>query len=156
MFKKVVVCLDGSTLAEQILPYATEGALQFNCKVVLLRVLDVPATVAWVEGTAPDADVVTEESHSEEEQAKAYLESVATSLRARGLDVENAVLHRISADQAIVDYAHENEVDLIAMTTHGHSGLLRAVLGSVADSVVRNSRLPILVIRPQGAEPDDT
>jgi nucleotide-binding universal stress UspA family protein len=129
MFKKVVVCLDGSTLAEQILPYATEGALQFNCKVVLLRVLDVPATVTWVEGTAPDADVVTEESHSEEEQAKAYLESVATSLRARGLDVGNVVLHRTSADQAIVDYAHENDVDLIAMTTHGRSGLLRACAG---------------------------
>jgi nucleotide-binding universal stress UspA family protein len=148
VFKKVVVCLDGSGLAERILPYVIEGALQFNTEVVLLRVLDVPATVAWIEGTAPDADIVTEESRREEEEAKAYLESIATSLRARGLDVETVVLHRISADEAILDYADGNDVDVIAMTTHGRSGLARAVLGSVADSVVRKSGLPVLVINP--------
>jgi len=46
MFKKILVCLDGSSLAEQILPHATEQAIKFDCKVVLLRVIDVPATVA--------------------------------------------------------------------------------------------------------------
>ena len=149
MFKKVVVCLDGSSLAEQILPYVAEGALRFNTKVVLLRVLDVPATVAWIQGTAADSNIVTEGSQREEKEAKAYLESMATSLRARGLDVENVVLHRIAADEAILDYAQENDVDLIAMTTHGRSGLARAVLGSVADAVVRKSGLPALVIRPR-------
>jgi len=149
MFKKVIVCLDGSSLAEQILPYVTEGALRFNTKVVLVQVLDVPSTLVWIEGTAPDTDIVTEESHKEEEAAKNYLESIAMSLRERGLDVESVVLHRISADEAILDYAEEHNVDIVAMTTHGRSGLLRAVLGSVADSVVRKSGLPVMVISPR-------
>lgn len=148
MFKKVVVCLDGSGLAEQILPYVTEGALRFNTNVVLLQVLDVPTTFAWIQGTAPEADIVTKESRRGEEEAKAYLESVATSLRARGLGVETVVLHGISADDVILDYADGNDVDVIAMTTHGRSGLARAILGSVADAVVRKSGLPVLVINP--------
>ena len=149
MFKKILVCLDGSSLAEQILPYATEEALQYNSKVVLLRVIDVPGTVAWIKGAPPDRDIVTEESHKAEKEAKAYLKRMAKLLRSRGLDVEDVVMHHIAADQAIVDYADQNEVDLIAITTRGRSGLIRAVLGSVADSVLRTSGLPILVIRPR-------
>ena len=148
MFNKVVVCLDGSNLAEQILPYVTEGALRFNTNVVLLQVLDVPTTFAWIEGTAPEADIVTEESRRAEQEAKACLERVATSLRGRGLHVETVVLHSISADEAILNYADHNDVDVIAITTHGRSGLARAVLGSVADSVVRKSGLPVLLINP--------
>jgi len=148
MFKKIVVCLDGSSLAEKILPYVTEGAVRFNTKVVLLRVLDVPSTVAWIEGTTPDTNIVTEESQQDKEEAVAYLEGVATSIRERELDVECVVLHRISPDDAILNYAGGNEVDIIAMTTHGRSGMARTLLGSVADSVVRQSRLPVLVINP--------
>ena len=152
MFRKVVVCLDGSGLAEKTLPYVTEGALRFKTKIVLLQVLDVPTTYAWSEGTAPEANIMTEESRRAEEKAKAYLEGIATSLRARGLGVEIVVLHRISADEAILDYADRNAVDVIAMTTHGRSGLARALLGSVADSVVRKSGLPVLVINPPDTE----
>ncbi len=148
MFKKIVVCLDGSSLAEKILPYVTEGAVRFNTKVVLLRVLDVPSTVAWIEGTAPDTDIVTEDSQQEKKDAEAYLESIAISMRERDLDVESVVLHRITPDEAILEYAGENDVDIIAMTTHGRSGMARALMGSVADSVVRQSRLPVLVINP--------
>ena len=145
MFEKVVVCLDGSTLAEQILPYVTEGALRFNTRVVLLQVLDVPATVAWIDGTPPDANIVTEESQRKEEEAKAYLNGVATSLRAKGIDVEEVVLHDISTDEAILNYAAGNDVDTVAMTTHGRSG-------SVADSVVRKSGLPTMLIGPRNTE----
>jgi len=91
---------------------------------------------------------LTEASQREEKDAKAYLESMATSLKAKGLNVEGVVIHRITAGQAIVDYADQNEVDLIAITTRGRRGLARAVLGSVADFVLRESGLPILVVRP--------
>ncbi|NQT73744.1 MAG: universal stress protein [Chloroflexi bacterium] len=148
MFKKIVVCLDGSSLAEKILPYVTEGAVRFNTKVILLRVLDVPSTVAWIEGTPPDTEIVTEESQQDKKEVEEYLESVATSMRERDLDVECVILHRISPDEAILEYAGENDVDIIAMTTHGRSGMARTLLGSVADSVVRQSRLPVLVINP--------
>ncbi len=152
MFKKVVVCLDGSSLAEQILPYVTEGALRFNTKVVLLQLLDVPATVAWIKDTPPDADIVTEESKRKEEEARSYLQGIATSMQAKGIDVEEMVLHNISTDEAILDYATGNDVDTIAMTTHGRSGLMRVVLGSVADSVVRKSGLPTMLIRPRDTD----
>ncbi|MFC1944063.1 universal stress protein [Chloroflexota bacterium] len=149
MLKQILVCLDGSSLAEQILPFVTEQALNSKSKVTLVRVLDVPATVAWIEGVDTDSDIVTPKSHIDEEQVVVYLESVADSVRSKGLEVENVVLHNIAADRAIVDYANKNEMDLIAITTHGRTGLMRAVLGSIADSVLRGSHLPILIIRPK-------
>jgi nucleotide-binding universal stress UspA family protein len=62
--------------------------------------------------------------------------------------VEEVVLHDISTDEAILNYAAGNDEDTIAMTTHGRSGLMRVVLGSVADSIVRKSGLPTMLIRP--------
>ncbi len=152
MFKKVVICLDGSKLAEQILPFVQAGAVKFDSKVVLLRVLDVPTAIPYVDGKPPDTDIVTEESHRKEDEAGKYLDGVAASLRDQGLEVESVILHKVSADEAILDYAAENEIDIIAMTTHGRSGLLRTVLGSVADSVVRKSGLPVMVISPQNIQ----
>ncbi len=151
MFEKVVICLDGSKLAEQILPFVTAGAIKFNSKIVLLRVMDVPTAIPYVDGKPPDVDIVTEESHKKKEKSGIYLEEIAGSLRHEGLDVECVILHRVSADEAILDYAAKNEVDIIAMTTHGRSGLLRTALGSVADSVVRKSGLPVMVISPKSA-----
>ncbi len=152
MFKKVVVCLDGSKLAEQILPFVQAGAAKFNSKVVLLRVMDVPSAIPYIDGTPPDADIVTPKCHKEEEDAGKYLDGIAISFKDKGLDVESVILHRVSVDEAILDYAAENEVDIIAMTTHGRSGLLRTVLGSTADSVVRKSGLPVMVISPKCIE----
>jgi len=152
MFKKVVICLDGSKLAEQILPFVQAGAVKFDSKVVLLRVLGVPTAIPYVDGKPPDADIVTEESHQKEAEAGEYLESIAVSLRGEGLNAECVILHKISADEAILNYAADNQVDIIAMTTHGRSGLLRTVLGSVADSVVRKSGLPVMVISPNDIE----
>jgi nucleotide-binding universal stress UspA family protein len=120
--------------------------------VVLLQVLDVPATVASIKDTPPDTEIVTDESKRKEEEARSYLQDIATSLRAKGIDVEEMVLHNISTDEAILDYAAGNDADTIAMTTHGRSGLLRAVLGSVADSVVRKSGLPTMLIRPRDTD----
>ena len=67
MFKKIVVCLDGSSLAEKILPYVTEGAVRFNTEVILLRVLDIPSTVAWIEGapTAPTPEAMVRKGRLE-------------------------------------------------------------------------------------------
>ena len=81
----------------------------------------------------------------------AYLEEVAEPLRENGLDVACVVLHGVAGD-VIVSYAQNEPVDLIALATHGHSGLGRIVFGSVADHVLRESGLPILVIKPQEIE----
>ena len=154
MFEKILVCLDGSDLAEQILPYATEQALRFGSKVVLLEVVRPSTTYVTpgVPGTSPGMPVFTEadvdQALREWEEAKAYLDRVARRLRRRKLHVSPVTLTGPTG-AAIVAYAQENGVDLIALATHGRSGVGRLVLGSVADYVVRKSNLPILITRPQ-------
>jgi nucleotide-binding universal stress UspA family protein len=155
MFKRILVCLDGSKLAEQILSYAKEEALHFNSQLTLLEVVTFPTMVAWAEEVAPSqTGGWTEETiHRKAEEVKAYLEHVAKPLRMQGVNVECMVLQGSPIGDAIINYAQNNKVDLICIATHGHSGLGRAVFGSVADHVLRESGLPILVIKPQ--EVDD-
>ncbi len=135
MFETVLVCLDGSGLAEQIVPYARIHALQFGSEVHLLR-----AT-----GKSSKEKSTTESDGTE---ARAYLDTIAESLRKDGLAVTCAAVEG-AAGEVILSYARRQEVDLIAMATHGRSGLGRAVLGSVATAVLRGSTSPMLIIRPR-------
>ena len=164
MFEKVLVCLDGSELAEQILPYVTEEALRFRSKVVLVRVATIPIIVpipgAGMEAAAPAYQetasfttelVVEQQIERGEKEARVYLERMGRTLEEKGLDVE-WVVQQGTPGEAIVKYAGENMVTLIAITTHGRSGLGRVIFGSVADFVVRESGLPVLLVRPQEAE----
>lgn len=155
MFKKILVCLDGSELAEQILPYARREALAFEAELVLLQV--VPEPVAFSPGIptagpmSVQTDTMIEVANQAAKGAKDYLQELAAPLREQGLKVETvATIGR--AGQTIPDYAAKNSVDLITIATHGRSGLGRAVFGSVADQVLRKSGLPILLIRPREAE----
>ncbi|MDP6494533.1 MAG: universal stress protein, partial [Dehalococcoidia bacterium] len=79
------------------------------------------------------------------EQAKGYLNEKAEALRENGLKVQTQAL-RGSPGATIIDYVHQNQISMVAMTTHGRSGVTRWVLGSVADNLIRNSRRPVLVI----------
>ena len=150
MFKRILVCLDGSQLAEQILPYVEAQASHFGSKVILLQVVDV-ASPAFSSGAAlpVHTGLAAEEVHREEEAAKAYLESMAQSLEAKGLLIQCVVQQGESIGETIVNYADGNQIDLIAIATHGNSGLARVVFGSVAEFVLKNTGLPILAIRPK-------
>ena len=148
MFRKILVCLDGSSLSEQILPYATEAALRFGGKVVLLQVITISSTIAAAAEPGLPPEVLLDELRREGAKAKAYLERTAQPLQEKGLDVTCVVLQGMPGN-AIVSYSTQNEVDLVAIATHGHGGLGRLVFGSVADLVLRESGLPILVIKPQ-------
>jgi nucleotide-binding universal stress UspA family protein len=81
------------------------------------------------------------------EEAPAYLEAKAQPLRDKGLDVECVVLQGIPSE-AIIDYARDNQVGLIAIATHGHSGLRQIALGSTAEYLLKHSGLPVLMITP--------
>jgi len=153
MFEKLLVCLDGSELAEQILPYVREEALHFGSKVVLLRVVAAPSTapIAAAGGAGYTAETVDRQVHDEVREAKAYLQRLAQPLREKGLDVECVTVDGWPVGDAIVSYAESNKVSLIAIATHGRSGLGRLAFGSVADSVLRKSGLPVLLIRPRKA-----
>ena len=150
MFNKMLICLDGSDLAEQILPYATETAQRFDSNVILLRVIPPVSHIA-----APGEPLVVLDSYDHYEKEKKevplYLESVVRSLREKGLKVES-VAFEDEPGRGILNYARENQVDLIAIATHGRGGLGRAVFGSVADFILRESHLPMMVIRPRTKE----
>lgn len=83
------------------------------------------------------------------EKAAFYLENVNLRFKAKNISVETVIIKAAPVGKAILDYAQDNSISLIAIVTHGHGGLRRLVFGSAADHVLRESGLPILVIRPQ-------
>ena len=147
MFETILVCLDGSTLAEQILPYAAEEARRFGSKLVLLEVTAPPSAVV---------EPITGYYHAtslkkilrQVDEAETYLEQVTQSLTDEGLDAGYETVQG-GPGETIVRYAKENDVGLIALCTHGYGGLGRLVFGSVADYVLKKAGLPILIIRSQ-------
>jgi len=152
MFEKILVCLDGSPLAEQILPYVLAES---DCwgKVIMLKVLTPPeATLPLGVPGAPGIPVHTESMlerfRKELEETPAYLEEKAQPLRKKGLDVE-CVVRQGRPGETIVNYAKDNKVKLIAIATHGHSGLRQIAIGSTAEYVLRNSGLPLLLVTPK-------
>ncbi|MBI2860662.1 MAG: universal stress protein [Chloroflexi bacterium] len=154
MFNTILVCLDGSRLAEQVLPYAEAEAVAFKSRVILFQAVPEPEVVTpGIPGTQPvpvETGSMLQRARQALLQAESYLEKTAGPLIEKGLPVDTAVIVG-RAGEVIVNYARENAVDLIAMASHGRSGLSRAIFGSVADYVLREGGLPVLVIRPLAA-----
>jgi nucleotide-binding universal stress UspA family protein len=149
MYKRMLITLDGSPLAEEVVIQATELALQCESQVILLQVVvPVRSVVAQTEfGTASFANYAEDFLKRTEEEAKAYLEWTAQPMRERGLDVQCITVRGLAADE-IIRCAQDYGADLIIMATHGRSGIGRIVLGSVADEVLRKSSLPLLLYKP--------
>jgi nucleotide-binding universal stress UspA family protein len=152
MFKKILICLDGSPLAEAILPYAIEQAAHFNSQLVLFKAISETPAISLAMPGMPGVPIESGrmEKHliEDEKEAERYLKALADKLQA---ETKLAVTYESVlgiAGQAIVAYAEENAIELIALATHGRSGPGRIVLGSVADYVIRHARVPILLIRP--------
>ena len=155
MFERILICLDGSKLAEQILPYATEQALKFNGKVTLLHVMSIPDRIAMasVAGAVPQTpDMIERNARKQKAAMVDYLEGVARVVAKKGVDVKHVILEPSQIGEAIVRYARANSFDLICIATHGHRGLGRVVFGSVADYVLRQAGLPIMMIGPKAIE----
>lgn len=147
MYKRVLVPLDGSALAEGILPFVLQVAGPLDLEIELLRVVrPVPPSV-----TELSRDVVVEDAEARLEECRAYLEAVARDLVDRGVRVR---VHARRGEPAaeIVRAARELGADLIAMTTHGRSGLGRLLHGSVAAAVLRDAHVPVLLLRVSEAE----
>ena len=148
MFSKILVCLDGSALAEQIVPYAASQAERFSAKMVLLQVIGAPGAIYAPGIEAVPIAVPLDQIPQEETAARRYLEDLAKPLRLKGIEVECITLTG-SPGESIVRYAEDKDFELVALATHGRSGLRRIVFGSVADHVIRNSGRPILLIKPK-------
>ena len=141
MYNKILVPLDGSPLAETVLPYAEELARAFESQMRLRQVVEPPIVYAEAGGGIYPVDITPLK-----EQAERYLTEVDERLEAKGLKCRWVVLEEPVAE-GILDYAELEEVDLIAMSTHGRSGLGRWLYGSVAQRVLQGATCPILLIR---------
>jgi nucleotide-binding universal stress UspA family protein len=136
----IMVPLDGSPRAEAVLPDVERLARAARAKVTLMSVVRDPSSA-----TIAPRFLDARRRHAEHTQS--YLESQAHGLKAVGIDARSAVVTARSPAEAILDWEAEHEVDLVAMTSHGLSGLRRAAFGSVADRVTREGIAPVLVKR---------
>ncbi len=156
MFKKILVCLDGSNLAEQILPYVIEQARRFRSELVLFRVVSVSSPVSLAIPGMPGLPMETRagEKHlaEEEKESETYLKSLAEKLQTeKKLKVSYDKVYG-AAGPSIVEYSGKSGIELIAIATHGRSGPGRVILGSVADHIIRHASIPILLVRPTGED----
>ena len=148
MYDRVLIPTDGSTASEGAIERAIDLANQYGATLHALYVVDA-GTYSSLEAAA---DVVADELRAEGTEA---VEAIA----ARGADsgvavetaVETGVVHR-----AIVDYVDRQEIDLVVMGTHGRTGVGRFLLGSVAEKVIRTADVPVMTVRADGGESDES
>lgn len=150
MYKRILVPLDGSQLSECSLEHAK--AIAAGCQVpevVLLRVVKPPSSNEAAALAAAGDDILLKVELRNQAEAKDYLTKVGDNLKKVGIMVQLVFLNGSPAD-VILDYAKNNKVDLIIMTTHGQSGPYRWLIGSVADKVIHNTTVPVLMMSPPG------
>ena len=151
MYERMLVPLDGSVSAEAILPFAEQVAGPLDAEMVLFRVLEPPSPIELV----ASAGVVSPDTFTlRDMEAKRYLSEIERRLSKKGLRVRTRVTFGSPAEE-ILTAAQSTSADLIAMATRGRSGIGRALFGSVAESVLRASPVPVLLIRtlPKSEEP---
>lgn len=144
MYRKILVPLDGSALAERAIWHAGEIARGTDAEILLLQAVFVPMPVVPESALLAEGMVLEEVARG----AAEYLDRVATDLRAEGGRVRTIIEERPPAD-AILHIADKEQVDLIVMSTHGRSGISRLVMGSIAESVLRHSHQTIMLIKPE-------
>jgi nucleotide-binding universal stress UspA family protein len=153
--RHILIPLDGTPLAEQILEPAVAFGKAMRAEYTLLRVvtpvypMTLPAEPAIFGSVATDVASRIEKLHGElKKEAADYLDRVAARLRGEDLKVNTRVAIEDQPGVAILEHARA-PIDMVAVETHGRSGLARLLLGSVADKVIRGSTLPILVAKPK-------
>jgi nucleotide-binding universal stress UspA family protein len=147
-FRRMLLPLDGSALAEQILVPAVALGKAMGAGHTLLHLVD-PYSLVSGEPVAYTSKLSDLTIARMQDEAQDYLDGIALLMRAEGLKVQTRVMVAHDAHIAIRRAAREHEIDLIAMTTHAHGGLNRLLLGSVAVQILRDNDLPVLLYRPQ-------
>jgi len=151
LYKKILVPLDGSELAECVLPHVESIAKGCAAvSVVFVRVLDtyVPSANYVYIGEALRKDIEA----NNEKAAREYLDDAVGRINLSGVEVQKQILNG-NAAESIAEYSTKNNVDLIAIATHGRSGISRWAWGSVADRILRSACVPVLMVRAPGCVP---
>ncbi len=151
MYDRIIVPLDGSELASEALTHARELSRRLDAELHLVRAID-PTTLnrASTVGMGFDYTIVDELLSEEEEDATKFIDEQVAAISGEGLKVSGVVLRGYAA-AAIISVTETG--DLIVMASHGRTGVRRWFLGSVAEEVLRQSNVPVLLIRQH--EPDD-
>lgn len=143
--KSIIVPLDGSMLAESVLPAAVAFAGCFEVELLLFRAYELPASAYYgKEDHLPDYEAMKDKIR---EGAQQYLDAKAQALKARGFTRVRTALAEGPGAQEVIRIAREHADSMVAMCTHGRSGVKRWLIGSVTEKVVRHSENPVLVIR---------
>ena len=149
MFKRILVPLDGSKLAEKALSYAEALAQKFEAELILVQVLQLmPEFVG-----GPHGGMVFHEQIIQDRQvADVYLNSVRGQVRELVLPVRTVTLEAHSVTDRIIKLACDESVDLIVMSTHGRSGLSRLVHGSVAGQILHDAPCPVFLVKAKESD----
>ncbi|MFQ6122534.1 MAG: universal stress protein [Dehalococcoidales bacterium] len=153
MYKKIMVPLDGSELAECVLPHVE--AIAKGCKagdVIFLRVVE-PFYPRGGSGYIYNEEDVKRIESKNKAAAEKYLDQLVSRGNYGSVNVQSEIITGKAVADSIADYATKNEVDLIVIATHGRSGVSRWVWGSVADRILRSACVPVLMVRAPGCIP---
>ena len=142
-YKKILVCLDGSDLAETALPHAQALASDEGAEIVLLRISVNPAA----EFSFSEPGIANNIVQEMETETLNYLQSVRGRLQKAGFRT-SFLIRQGPVAETILKVASQSQADVIVLSTHGRSGVKRWLLGSVADRVVTHSEVPVMVVRP--------
>ena len=145
MYKKILVPLDGSKLAEAALPHAESLAARYGAELLLLSVVTTPAIDTGRGREGPK--LFQAEIDTRVQEAEDYLKQLRGSLRARNIAAKTAVKFE-PVVRSIAETAAEAAVDLVVIASHGRSGLGRFFFGSVAAGLLNRIEQPLMVIRP--------
>jgi nucleotide-binding universal stress UspA family protein len=142
MYHKILAPLDGSKRAEAILPHLEEFAHRYHARVVFLQVIESSPIAAGIEA----ARLVKETIQVWEKEAAVYLDSLKGEFREKEIEASTAVAHGPIVE-AIITAAERENADLIAIASHGRTGLSRVFYGSVAAGILHRADRPLLLIR---------
>ena len=146
IFKRIVVPLDGSRLSTQAITYAIEVGKRFEAEIILVHVIPSPVSAMTrqiTDGESPDPEDVDNASY-----AKRYLMDWDQSIKAQGVKVSFEVMSGTPAKE-ILQLSEAQQASLIVMMSHGYGSFKRAIMGSVADEILRHSSTPVLIIKAQ-------
>ncbi|MFN2283649.1 MAG: universal stress protein [Anaerolineae bacterium] len=144
----ILVPLDGSSLAECVLPHAVALAQAFGARVTLLRVVTKPYD------TDQEQTIDPLRWHMRKTEAESYLDSVATRLREAEFEVDKVTLEGEVANN-VIEFAHEHDVGLILLSSHGQSGLSEWNVSSVVQKIILRAYMPVMIVRAYQTPPDD-
>ncbi len=153
MFNDILVPLDGSELSERALPMAQGLAKSSEATIHLIQMVSREHELTAGRGTESaqaaeyEMDIAHRLTESKLNSGRAYLEKIGSQLQGAGIKVETEFTVKAgNPAENIIAYAKEHSINLVVMSTHGHGGIRRMLMGSVTDRVVHSCEVPVLVV----------